>query len=62
MKVQLYPKGHTSIWQGEQGQALFMIIDGAFMLSRTDVPDPLPRLYTGSTGSPDSDWRPMKQG
>jgi CRP-like cAMP-binding protein len=36
MKVQLYPKGHTFIWQGEQGQALYMIIDGAVMLSRSD--------------------------
>ncbi len=36
MKVQLYPKGHTFIWQGEQGQALYIIMDGAVMLSRTD--------------------------
>lgn len=36
LKVQLYPKGHTFIWQGEQGQALYMIMDGAVMLSRTD--------------------------
>ena len=36
MKVQLYPKGHTFIWQGEQGQALYMIMDGAVLLSRTD--------------------------
>jgi hypothetical protein len=25
-------------------------------------PGGCPGLYTGSTGSPDSDWRPMKQG
>ena len=36
MKVQLYPKGHTFIWQGEQGQALYVIMDGAVLLSRTD--------------------------
>ena len=36
MKVQLYPKGHTFIWQGEQGQALYMIMDGAVLLSRSD--------------------------
>jgi CRP/FNR family cyclic AMP-dependent transcriptional regulator len=36
MKVQLYPKGHTFIWQGEQGQALYMIMDGAVLLSRND--------------------------
>ena len=36
MKVQLYPKGHTFIWQGEQGQALYMIMDGAVTLSRVD--------------------------
>jgi CRP-like cAMP-binding protein len=36
LKVQLYPKGHTFIWQGEQGQALYMIMDGAVLLSRTD--------------------------
>ena len=36
MNVQLYPKGHTFIWQGEQGQALHMIMDGAVLLSRTD--------------------------
>jgi CRP-like cAMP-binding protein len=36
MRVQLYPKGHTFIWQGEQGQALYMIMDGAVLLSRTD--------------------------
>jgi CRP/FNR family transcriptional regulator, cyclic AMP receptor protein len=36
MKVQLYPKGHTFIWQGEQGQALHMIMDGAVLLTRTD--------------------------
>jgi CRP-like cAMP-binding protein len=36
MKVQLYPKGHTFIWQGEQGQALYVIMDGAVLLSRSD--------------------------
>lgn len=36
LKVQLYPKGHTFIWQGEQGQALYMIMNGAVLLSRTD--------------------------
>jgi len=36
MKVQLYPKGHTFIWQGEQGQALYVIMDGAVLLSRVD--------------------------
>ena len=36
MKVQLFPKGHTFIWQGEQGQALYIIMDGAVLLSRTD--------------------------
>ena len=36
MKVQLYPKGHTFIWQGEQGQALHMIMDGVVLLTRTD--------------------------
>jgi CRP/FNR family transcriptional regulator, cyclic AMP receptor protein len=36
MKVQLYPKGHTFIWQGEQGQALYVIMDGAVILSRVD--------------------------
>ena len=36
MKVQLHPKGHTFIWQGEQGQALYVIMDGAVLLSRVD--------------------------
>jgi CRP/FNR family cyclic AMP-dependent transcriptional regulator len=34
MAVRLYPKGHTFIWQGEQGQALYVIMDGAVMMSR----------------------------
>jgi CRP/FNR family transcriptional regulator, cyclic AMP receptor protein len=36
MRVHLYPKGHTFIWQGEQGQAQYLIMDGAVSLSRTD--------------------------
>jgi CRP-like cAMP-binding protein len=36
MKVQLHPKGHTFIWQGEQGQALHIIMDGVVLLTRTD--------------------------
>lgn len=36
MPVRLYPKGHTFIWQGEQGQALYVIMEGAVTLSRTD--------------------------
>jgi CRP/FNR family transcriptional regulator, cyclic AMP receptor protein len=36
MQVHLYPKGHTFIWQGEQGQALYLIMDGAVSLQRAD--------------------------
>jgi CRP/FNR family transcriptional regulator, cyclic AMP receptor protein len=36
MQVRLYPKGHQFIAQGNQGQALFMIMEGAVVLTRTD--------------------------
>ena len=37
MKVQLYPKGHTFIWQGEQGQALYMIMELSIIHSPRSV-------------------------
>jgi CRP-like cAMP-binding protein len=36
MQVTLYPKGHQFIAQGNQGQAMFMIMEGAVMLTRAD--------------------------
>ncbi|MDB5811122.1 MAG: hypothetical protein JWN94_3244 [Betaproteobacteria bacterium] len=36
MQVRLYPKGHQFIAQGNQGQALFIIMEGAVMLTRAD--------------------------
>jgi len=36
MQVRLYPKGHQFIAQGEQGQAMFLVINGAVMLTRID--------------------------
>jgi CRP/FNR family cyclic AMP-dependent transcriptional regulator len=36
MQVRLYPKGHQFIAQGEQGQALYMVMNGAVMLTRID--------------------------
>ena len=36
MQVRLYPKGDQFIAQGEQGQALYMIMNGAVMLTRVD--------------------------
>ena len=36
LQVRMYPKGNIFISQGVQGQALFMIMDGAVLLSRTD--------------------------
>jgi CRP/FNR family transcriptional regulator, cyclic AMP receptor protein len=36
MQVRLYPKGHQFIAQGEQGQAMYLVMNGAVMLTRTD--------------------------
>jgi CRP-like cAMP-binding protein len=36
MQVRLFPKGHQFIAQGEQGQALYMVMNGAVMLTRKD--------------------------
>jgi CRP-like cAMP-binding protein len=36
MQVRLYPKGHQFIAQGEQGEALYLIMTGAVMLTRVD--------------------------
>jgi CRP/FNR family cyclic AMP-dependent transcriptional regulator len=35
-EVRLYPKGHQFIAQGEQGQALYIIMNGAVLLTRKD--------------------------
>lgn len=36
MQVRLYPKGHQFIAQGEQGEALYLVMNGAVMLTRVD--------------------------
>ena len=36
MQVRLYPKGHQFIAQGEQGQALYIVMNGAVLLTRVD--------------------------
>lgn len=36
MQVRLYPKGHQFIAQGEQGQAMYIVMNGAVMLTRKD--------------------------
>jgi CRP/FNR family transcriptional regulator, cyclic AMP receptor protein len=36
MQVRLYPKGHVFIWQGDQGEALYIIMDGTVLLTRVD--------------------------
>ncbi|MCE9641749.1 MAG: cyclic nucleotide-binding domain-containing protein [Betaproteobacteria bacterium] len=35
-QVRLYPKGHQFIAQGEQGQALYLIMTGAVLMTRVD--------------------------
>ena len=36
MQIRLYPKGHEFIAQGQQGQALFLVMDGAVSMTRVD--------------------------
>ncbi len=36
MQVRLYPKGHEFIAQGEQGQAMFLVMSGTVTLTRAD--------------------------